>query len=665
MPSAPQPNPDTPDAATVEEFQRTLDNLETARTFGKGVHQNRLLGLAKRLMDSDAGIETLYEFAPRFDRAGVFTGGDWGSPQSLQPSLVRDTFVSRSANVVVECLSELRFLAIALGDERHEAVSASDARAFLEEVLARNLDYLFPEATELSREPSRVAERIQRLFSFVARKLGTAGIVGALVDECERVLRERPIMVQRVEHMLRTAAAALPLEDEDAGDEWTFDHARYLIDALEGPTRLSRQDATSDAYRKALADLDGESLVAEARAFSDRMDRTGLVSPQHAMLLRYLADADPDLVGAALALDRVGETSLAEHGELVLQIIHHAVLPETARCVYGLSRFLNRGILFFQPMPPGLRRLTVMRIAPDVAERLQAASELANPPDANALLLSGTLSVLGQPRGMDQGHNPTCQAARAISLWSQNDAGYLLELIARAARDDELVMHFEGHEIRSSALSFGLTQELHTELDPVSLLLTPHLDKIYMEMSRLTIGRGEDGHKWVNPEFHGWWVHRSFASVVNPTTGAIHGFDAFVRCFYAAYHPEYNGVRELVYQQPCGVVSTTPNGEFVGWHAVSIERVARDTNGVWRVYFFNPNRDKVQTWGDGIETSTSDNGEWEGESSLPFEQFVMRLYVFHYKRRELGDPDRVPADVVARIRAAVAQSWAANREWLD
>lgn len=64
-------------------------------------------------------------------------------------------------------------------------------------------------------------------------------------------------------------------------------------------------------------------------------------------------------------------------------------------------------------------------------------------------------------------------------------------------------------------------------------------------------------------------------------------------------------------------------------------------------------------------TSTADHGEFEGESSLPFEQFAMRLYVFHYDERELGDPDAVPDDAVGRIRVAVAESWAGEREWHD
>ncbi len=401
------------------------------------------------------------------------------------------------------------------------------------------------------------------------------------------------------------------------------------------------------------------------------MDTTGLVSPPHALFLRFAAaqpaSADTDaLIADTLALKRVGRTSLAEHRALITELIELAVTAQTERCIYGLSRLLERGVLFSPPVAPGLRRLAVVPIHADIAHQLQSASGYADDAQpARTLLLAGTLSVLGQPRGMDQGHNPTCQSARAISLWSQNDIGYLLAVIAHAARDNEVVAQFEGQPIHSSALSFGLAAELHRELDPVSLMLTPHLDKIYMEMSRRTIGRGEDGHKWVNPEQHGWWVYRGFAAAVDVQSGALHDFDGFTRRFFAAYHPEYNGGRDLAYAQPCGVAVTNHDAVFVGWHAVSIQRVARDDAQQWRVYFFNPNRDKGQDWGQDVVTSTGGHEEREGESSLPFTQFAARLYVYHYEPQEIGDPYAVPAETVADIRAMVAASWAAGRPWLD
>lgn len=658
---------DTPafDPGRAQAFESTLQTLEESRPFAKAMHQSRALSAVPRLLQSEEGIAFLYELAPRFDAAGMFLGSDWDQPEHLSSNLVRGTLLGGGLNASLEILSELRLLAIAEGRVEHGTMTAEDARRFLESVLALNLDLLYPRATEASRERQvPMANRIRRLFRYLLERLGPHGILATLAEEAERVLLQRPIMMSHVEDILRAAERSLPAEPSELADEHEA-LARLFVEGLTGPTTIARKHRDPDGYRRALESLDADALEAEAHEFADSMRRTGLVSPQHATLLRFFVEHVPELVPEALWLSTPGYASYEEHRDLVEELIRFAVWPETARCVYGLHGVLERGILFFRPVAPGLRRLMVLPIDEQVSADLQAASGLELTPSANVLLLAGTLSVLGQPRGVDQGHNPTCQSARAVSLWSQNDVGYLLELIACAARDNELVMHFEGHEIRSGELTFGLATELHTELDPVSLVLTPHIDRIYMEMSRRTIGRGEDGHRWVNPELHGWWVHRGFAAAIHESSGAVRNFDSFIREFFASYHPEYNGGRDLVYAQPCGVAITDHNGEFVGWHAVSIQRVARDPEGEWRVYFFNPNRDKEQNWGHGVVTSIANHGEYEGESSLPFPQFASRLYVYHYNPREDGNPDSVPDDLVAEIREAAATTWAAGREWLE
>lgn len=649
-------------ARLAEDFQQVLERLEAARTFGKAMQQQQLMARAQKLLRSPQGIQHLYDFAPRFDSGGVFAGGDWENPQMLQPALVSHTLRAGGINATLECLSELRLLGIAEGCCAHAEMGAHEARRFLQQVLASNLDLLFPVATEETREADpAAAERVKNLFEFIVDHLGAATILDALIHEAERVLLQRPIMVQRVEALLRAADRAT---DELGDDDPSASRARDWIYALQGPTPLSRA-GNRDDYAQALTVLDINALAEEAHNFGQAMSRTGLVSPHHADLLRHLVDNAPELVGPALALNAVGKVSLGAHQTLISDIIRFAIWRETARSIYGLSKLLEQGMTFIRPVLPGLRRLMVLAIHPRVADELRSASEWQDPPDANVLLLAGTLSVLGQPRGVDQGHNPTCQAARAISLWAQNDVGYLLELIAFAARENELVMHFEGQTIRSSELSFGLAAELHTELDPVSLLLTSHLDRIYMEMSRRTIGRVGDGHRWVNPELHGWWVHRDFGEILDTATGGVHRCNDFIRAFHAAYHPLYNGGRDLVYAQPCGIATTDYAGALVGWHAISIQRVAYDPAGEWRVYFFNPNRDKGQNWGQDIVTSTHSHGELEGESSLPFEQFLARVYVFHYKSREIGDAGVVPTDAVARVRALIAESWAAHLPWAE
>src|SRR5699024_7216150 len=186
---------------------------------------------------------------------------------------------------------------------------------------------------------------------------------------------------------------------------------------------------------------------------------------------------------------------------------------------------------------------------------------------------------------------------------------FLLELVMWAARDNEIDLHFEGSLIRSSELTEGLIEDFHTDLDTVSLLLVPHLDKIYWEMGRRIVGRGVDGHRWINPEFHGWWVNRGFATTIDYATGAVVDFAGFIRRFHAAYHPDYNDGAELIYPQPAGIVATDSFGAYVGLHAIAIQRVALDPEGAMRVYFYNPNHEGRQDWGQEIVTSASGYGE--------------------------------------------------------
>ena len=80
-----------------------------------------------------------------------------------------------------------------------------------------------------------------------------------------------------------------------------------------------------------------------------------------------------------------------------------------------------------------------------------------------------------------------------------------------------------------------------------------------------------------------------------------------------------------------------------------------------RVYFYNPNNDGGQDWGDGVVVSTAGRGERFGESSLPFTEFAARLYIFHFDPLEPGDLQAVDASVVAGCAGRVRGSWAADR----
>jgi hypothetical protein len=269
--------------------------------------------------------------------------------------------------------------------------------------------------------------------------------------------------------------------------------------------------------------------------------------------------------------------------------------------------------------------------------------------------------MLGLPLGVGQGDNPTCQSARALSMWAYNDPDYLLQVLVSAARDDEIIMHFEGQSISSRESISGVATKLPTDLDPVSLLVVPHLDRIYAEMGRRCVGRSGDPHRWVNPEFHGWWSGRGFRINVDVATGNLIDLDEFLRDFYASYHPQHNGDQPLIHPQPAGIAATDSAARYVGWHAITILRVNLDPQDVMRVYFYNPNNDSGQDWGDGVVVSTAGHGERFGEGSLPFDQFASRLYIYHFDPFERGDPDRVSPEELDRVIGYIHRSWGADR----
>jgi hypothetical protein len=264
-----------------------------------------------------------------------------------------------------------------------------------------------------------------------------------------------------------------------------------------------------------------------------------------------------------------------------------------------------------------------------------------------------------------QGHNPTCQAARGIALWSRYAPGYLLELVLSAARDGLVEMPFEGQALRSDELP-PMPALIHDDLDPVSVVLVPHLDRLYAEMLRRVALRPEDGHKWVNPAFYGRWVSTGFASVfADRAQTTVSDYEDFVRRFYASHHPAYNDGHPLMYHNPVGMCITNGHGDHLGPHALSIQRVNEDPKGTLRVYFFNPNNEGRQDWGRGVRPSIHNHGELEGESSLPFHQFASRMYAFHYNPYEEGDGYAVPDETVAEVEREARATWGRAFRWTD
>lgn len=653
-------------AERLDRFLGRLDEsvrlLRESKSFAKPTKLRRTLDDARRVLTLEGGCTALETRARALEEAGVFWGTDWAQPEILVPSLTVESLRSDEADtLVMEALSELRLLAVAREEYIHPDVSAEQAHHYLTQVMALNLELLFGTSDEILRNrQGRLAAIPQLLVRHLAERIGYEHIVDQLIDEIWRMVKQRPIQLNPVKQMITQIAVCQANPDIELGA--SGQGADRLVSALFGPTENSREDPGLGLYLERLQSLDNAGLQYEATGAARAMHDTGLVSAYHAVLIRYIVDQEDHahLLSEAMGLSSTGRESMLCYYSLVHALINEGVHPETAQALYGLALMLERGILYQPPVAPALWRQLSLPLSTASSERLRLAFGDYQPP--HVVLLEGVLCMLGLPLGVGQGNNPTCQSARALSMWAYNDPDYLLQMVVWAARDDEIVMHFEGQHISSCQSLGGVAGESPVDLDAVSLLVVPHLDRIYTEMGRRCVGREQDPHRWVNPEFHGWWAGRGFCIAVDVATGKLHGLEDFLRRFHASYHPHYNGNQPLIHPQPAGVAVTDSAARFIGWHAITLLRVAVDPGDVMRMYFYNPNNDSGQNWGNGVVVSTSGNGERFGEASLPFEQFASRLYIFHYDPLEPGDPDSVDAEPLQRVIEMVNQSWGATRQ---
>jgi hypothetical protein len=653
---------DGTEAATrlADTLEVAVARLEQSRPFAKHRHQRPVLDVVARLLNTPGGLEIVFQQAPRLDAAGLFAGSDWDSPAALLPQLVGSTLESSDKIIVaMEVVSLLRLLSVATGRAVHPNIHADHARHFLTQVLALNLRHFFDVSDEATRASGANQDFLASVFRFIVEHIGFKDVLGVMVPEIWRILSQRPVQVGAVKEMITQISIALSREGTETGRERLG--AERLVSALFGPTAGCLDDPGIDAFRQRLEQMDETALVSEARGFARAMHDTGLVSDYHAAFVRWAVDYEgTPLVADALGLGSTGLDCLRRYRPLVEALIEAAILPQTAQAVYGLALLLDRGVLHYSPIAPALRRQIGVFLNPAVEERLALAFGPAVPP--KTMLVAGVLQVLGQPLGVGQGANPTCQSARAISMWALNDPDFLLNMIDQAAQRDTLVMHFEGQPINAAELPFGLAVGAPIDADPVSVLLVPHLDRIYAEMGRRCAGRAGDPHRWINPEFHGWWVGRDCFVAVDVATGQLDDFRGFLNRFYASYHPAYNGDQPVIHPQPAGIAVTDATARFVGWHAIAILRVAADQNDVMRVYFYNPNNDSGQDWGAGVAVSTQGNGERHGEASLPFEQFASRLYLFHDDPVKSGYAFAIPpSEILDRVEGMAVESWAASR----
>lgn len=647
-------------ALLLEKLESALGRLEQASAFTKLRFQQQVIDLSGRLLAVPNGVADIYSLAPRFEASGLFAGTDWDEPNNLIASLVPNTLeTGEQSTVVLDCLSQLRLLTIVKAHSQSEKITQEKANDFLTHVLALNLKYLFGGADETLRvRLGDLAKGIISLYQFILQQVGFDRIINQLINEIWRILAQRPIQVDHVKGMVTQIAIALKDSEGNLGEVRLG--ADRLVSALYTPTQTCIDDPGLEVYLSRLSIMDNSSLQQEACGFARAMHDVGLVSDYHAVLLRYLLEQNQTAyIPDALGLSSTGIDILASYQQLVHTLITECIYPETAQTIYGLAQMLENGVLHASPIAPALWRQIQLRLTEHNHTVLSNVFGSAHAP--RVFLLSGVVSLLGQPLGIAQGNNPTCQSARAMSMWAYNDPDYLLHIVAQVSRYDDLLMHFEGQPIYSSSLPDGLASNIPLDTDPVSVLLVPHLDKIYTEMGRICAGRGEDPHRWINPEYHGWWVGREFVIAVDVATGKLINHAGFVTQFYNSYHPLYNDNQPVVHPQPVGIAVTDSNGTFIGWHAITLLRVALDQLNVMRCYFYNPNNDSGQNWGHDVIVSTQGFNERFGEASLPFEQFLSRLYIYHDDPVDDSPKPEIPHDLIQKVQTMAESSWAKDR----
>ncbi len=652
--------PELPDRLRSS-FQRVATQLAAARPFAKGRYRDQMLDLCRRLLSVPGGRDYLYSQAATLETGGLFSGTDWQDPAVLSPALVSDTLTRADARTaVLEMVSQIRLVAVSNGDLPHSGIVPEQARHFLTQVLALNLNRLLSADGEAQRlRDDGLAPLVAEQFAYLRESVGLDDILGKLIEEIWRILDQRPIQVDQVKAMISQIAAALLASPNESTD--TALGADRLVSAAFGPTMGSRDDPGIDLYVERLTAMDPASLQQEASGFARAMHDTGLVSDYHAVFVSRLAgQRGGNLLPTALGLSGTGIDCLRCYESLIEHLIRESIGPATSQTVYGLACMLERGVLYIPPVAPALWRQSTLELSTLAAERLRAAyGPLVAP---RTRLLAGVINLLGLPLGVGQGNNPTCQSARALSMWAYNDPDYLLNLVAQAASFDDIVMRFEGQSLSGAAAMAGSPPGFLLDVDPVSMLLVPLLNGAYQEMGRRCADRGEDPHRWINRELHGWWVGDEFHIAVDISDGAVVDLAAFLERFWSAYHPLCNGNQPVIHPQPAGIAVTDSAGRFVGWHAITILRVALDQNHVMRVYFYNPNNDSGQNWGNGVQVSTHGNGERSGEASLPFTEFASRLYIFHSDRLQRAGQEAPPAADIEAAMDMTRNSWARERQ---
>lgn len=645
-----------------ERIERAMQELQEASAVMKEQKKQKLLSAVDALATDQEGFGLLFNAVPSLIKIGIFEGTVWEHPDRLVPALVGGTLKAGFPTSVMEILSELRLLHLSTSEEI-EPVTKAKMLHLLKQVVVKNLSLLYPESNEETRNTTAGgSDKLEQLFLFLIGHIPPEEIKASLAKEIEVLSAQRRIVIDRLIQMLTLVEEQIALIPGNPADDIL---QRYLS-AYRAPSPGAKKYLTVEAYERFLSLASEEILEVEAESHGENMAATGIVANSHVLLTHFLNIHRPDLMAKCLALSGYGLVEWESHRPFIGTLIEQGITLDFPQSVYGLHQFLGRNLLSRNPVQNALTRMLKIEPHDEVKELLQFKREQMHD-NERTLLMAGVICVLGSPLGIGQGNNPTCQSARGISMWSQHSPAKLLQMIILCSKLNTLDLKYEGEVFESKMVGLGLTKNFDFHLDPVSIVLVPHLDKLYSAMMQRAVIKHpfEDPHSSVNPAFYGSFIQNGFMAVYDNIFFAIKNFGLSVSIFYHSYHPKYNGENPVVYPVPLGIFITTSSGEMLGFHAISLLRVAEDSDGDWRIYFLNPNDEGRQNWGQGIEPSVNGNGERPGESSLPFHELVSRVYAFHYNELTINsNPHVLPPEIIERVEKLARESWGRKYNWI-
>ncbi|MGB7756700.1 MAG: hypothetical protein WBL23_11600, partial [Salinisphaera sp.] len=175
----------TPSTPSTPQFDQTLMALGQARQADPNASNAQALAAAGMVLAEEGGPAALYHRVKRYESAGLFRGTDWDHPAILQPDIAKLSLrTGDPQTTVIEALSQLRLLAVALGEYAHPRITAEHALQFVTQVMALNLDLLSGQLSEADRErPFSLGPMVAALYKFQVEAMGYESILDSLVAE--------------------------------------------------------------------------------------------------------------------------------------------------------------------------------------------------------------------------------------------------------------------------------------------------------------------------------------------------------------------------------------------------------------------------------------------------------------------------------------------------